>query len=389
MQAVQSRLIIVSGWLGWFSVFFVRFAPSPVLILIEREFGVSHSDASLIFTSHLLAYASMQIPAGMMSDIVGPARVMSLGLIAMSISSLAMGLSQGVFPMIVLAFVAGLGAGTFYTSSTSLVSMAFPPRERGRALGIAYSGIGAGASAAIIIGGVLGNMGLWREIFYLASIPGIAAATISVRAVLPSRDNTARWGSGMLSTMLETLKKREIVVYNIVHSLLLVAYFSVTSFMPTYIASAGDLPLLHANLVALSLSIPEIFGGFVGGRLIGRMGAGRVIFISFASLALSILAIPHIRPPLYTIFLLPLIGFMSRAAATALPVLVIEGTPVSVVGAILGWYNSLGFIGGSLGPFLFGSVADAAGFSQAYSATAIFPIAALLLLGTVRRSRSP
>lgn len=373
-------MVIAAGWLGWFSVFFVRFAPSPVLILIERDFSASHSDASLVFTGHLMAYAIMQIPAGVMSDLIGPTKVMALGLIAMSLSSIAIGFSPGLLPMIALAFIAGLGAGTFYTTSTSLVSASFPPRERGRALGIIYSGIGAGTSTAIVVGGLLGGMGLWREMFYIASIPGLAAAALSMKAGDPVRHRAVRWGSEVVPTMLRTLGKREVAIYNAVHALLLVAYFSVTSFMPTYIASTGGLPLLQANLVTLSLSIPEILGGLVGGRLIGRLGAERVVLTSFASLSLSILAIPYIKPPQYTITLLPIIGFMSRAAATALPVLVIESTPSTVVGAILGWYNSIGFIGGSVGPYLFGSIADTAGFTPAYMVTAVFPIASLALL---------
>ncbi len=79
-------------------MFAVRFAPSPILVLIERDFNISHSDAGLIFASHLLGYAIMQIPAGIMSDILGPLRVIIAGLIAMSLFCLTMGFSLTYLP---------------------------------------------------------------------------------------------------------------------------------------------------------------------------------------------------------------------------------------------------------------------------------------------------
>lgn len=374
--------VVVAGWLGWFSVFAVRFAPSPVLVLIEKSFGASHSDASLIFTSHLLGYAIMQITAGIMSDILGPLRVIIAGLIAMSLSCIAIGFSPNISTMVILAFIAGLGAGTFYTSSTSLISTLFSPSERGKALGLVYSGIGAGASASIIIGGLLGNMGLWKEIFYIISIPGLIASLIfmTIKPNPVGKSDSIQYQSNIWSLMFQVLRERSIAIYNIVHALLLLTYFAVASFMPTYIVSTIESSILYANLVSLSLSIPDIFGGFIGGYLIGVFGARNMIYISFLSIAATNLIIPYLKPSTYVVFLLPVIGFMSRAAATALPILVIESTPKGIVGSILGWYNSIGFVGGSTGPYLFGVIADTAGFTLSFNTISIFPIISIILL---------
>jgi predicted MFS family arabinose efflux permease len=381
-----SNKVIIAGWLGWFSVFAVRFAPSPILVLIENSFKASHSDASIVFTSHLLAYALMQIPAGIISDTLGPRRVIIVGLMVMSLSCIAMGLSPNIFFMIAIAFIAGLGAGTFYTSSTSLISTIFPPSERGRALGIMYSGIGAGSSTSMIVGGLLGNLGLWREIFYIAAAPGIIAASMFAILMRGSANRELYSGhrSERLSLMFQVLRRRDIAIYSLIHALLLLTYFGVSSFMPTYIVSIGSSSILYANLVSLALSIPDIFGGFVGGHLIGILGARRMVFIGFLSIALATFLIPSANSPIYIILLLPIIGFMSRSVATALPLLIIESTPIGVVGAILGWYNSIGFIGGSTGPYLFGVIADRMGFTFSYIIVSIFPAISSILIYLAR-----
>ncbi len=112
-----------------------------------------------------------------------------------------------------LSFIVGLGAGIFYTSSTSLVSALFSSSERGRALGLIYSGIGAGASTAIIIGGLLGNMGLWRETFYIISIPGLIAPFIFMFAKTNpiNKSDSIQHQSNIWFLMFRVLREKSIV----------------------------------------------------------------------------------------------------------------------------------------------------------------------------------
>ncbi len=380
-------IIVAASWLGWFSVFLLRFAPSPLLILIEREFNLSHGSAGLIFTSYLLAYASMQIPAGVLSDRTGPTRIIVAGLTIMTISGLAMGLSPTFTSMLILSFLAGTGAGTFYTSNTSLISTVFPPSERGKILGIAYSGIGAGASAAIALGGLLGGTLGWREIFYIAALPGCIAAILFTRIELKSLHTFHRSGSSALG--LEILGTRAIAIYIVIHTLILITYFGITSFTPTYIALASGLGLVEANLLFLAFPLSEIFGGLVGGYMAGRLGPRRILAISLTTIFLGTAIIPLVKPEAYVILLLPLIGLMFRAAATALPLLVIRSSPKETLGAILGWYNSVGFIGASIGPYIFGLIADLYGFSLSYIVISLPPIASILMLRIASTNSEP
>lgn len=382
------RIIIMASWLGWFSVFLARFAPSPVLLLIEREFGLSHGEASLIFTSYLAAYSVMQIPAGILSDILGPRRIISIGLIVMGLSTLAMGFSQSFPPMILYAFLSGIGAGTFYTSSTSLVSLIFPPKERGRVLGIAYSGIGAGTSMAIVAGGFLGNIYGWRLLFLLSSIPGIISSILFLHGIKRDQYDLSQTKSRSSILGLEMLRARALQVYMAAHALILITYFGVTSFTPTYIASSSGLGIVEANLVFLAFPLSEILGGLIGGYLTDKLGAWRISITSFIVASIAVALIPLAYPPIYVVLLLPLIGFMFRTAATALPLLVVESTPPNIVGTMLGWYNSIGFLGASVGPYMFGIMADKWGFSLSYITISIFPLASIPMMMSIKNTSS-
>ncbi|HWQ18014.1 MAG TPA: MFS transporter [Sulfolobales archaeon] len=375
---IGKRVVIAANWLGWFSVFLIRFAPSPVLILIEKSFNLTHGEASLIFTSYLLAYAVMQIPAGVLSDRISPSRVIAAGLAIMTISGFAMGLSPTFVTMILLSFLTGMGAGTFYTSSTSLLSLLFPPREREKVLGIVYSGIGAGTSVAIAVGGFLGSLLGWRGIFFILAIPGAISAILFTRIRIPDPNKPRR--SGFSSLGLEILRIRTIAICIVIHALMLVTYFGITSFTPTYIAISIGKSLVEAGLLFLVFPLSEIFGGLVGGYIASRIGSKSVLMISLISISIGTAAIPFTRSVFHVVPILSMIGLMFRAAATALPLIVVESTPRHVLGAILGWYNSIGFVGASIGPYTFGYIADLHGFLLSYIALSLFPLVSVVLL---------
>jgi len=60
------------------------------------------------------------------------------------------------------------------------------------------------------------------------------------------------------------LRTRVLQVYMAVHALILITYFGVTSFTPTYIASSSGLGIVEANLVFLAFPLSEILGGLIG-----------------------------------------------------------------------------------------------------------------------------
>lgn len=373
-------IVIAASWLSWFSVFFARLAPSSTLILIERDFSVTHGAASLIFTSYLLAYSAAQIPSGFLSDRVGPKNVAIAGLTTMSFSCLLMGLSPTLTIMTISSFLAGIGAGALYTPSTSLISTVFPPEERGRALGIGFSGMNVGASAAIALGGMLGSVIGWRWMFYVSAVLGVVGALLFAGIRIDGSRNQHSGGSVSSALGIEILKTSGIPLYIVSHALALMTYFSVSSFTPTYIATQSYLGLAEADLLFLTLPLSGVFGSIAGGYMVDMLKPRRVALVSLASISVGTMAIPFIGPGLNIVFPLLVIGIMSPAVSIALPLLVIERTPIDKRGAVLGWFNFGSLAGASIGPYIFGFTADLYGFSSSYIATSLPPLLSLFLL---------
>jgi MFS family permease len=118
--------------------------------------------------------ATLLVTFGRISDILGRLRLYNLGFAIFTIGSLLLFLTIGsgqvaATQLIVFRLVQGVGAGLLFANSTAILTDAFPPRQRGFALGINQVAAIAGSFIGLLLGGVLAVIN-WRLVF-LVSVP--------------------------------------------------------------------------------------------------------------------------------------------------------------------------------------------------------------------------
>ena len=161
---------------------------SVTLPTISQELGMDYSTSVWVPTAYLAVTAALLLTMGRLSDVRGrkPIYVAGFGLFALG--SLLCSLSQNGEQMILFRGLQGIGAAALMATATALVTDAFPPQERGKALGInamsVYIGLSLGPPLGAVLTGTLG----WRSIFWV-NIP-IAATVIMLaqwKIAKPSR----------------------------------------------------------------------------------------------------------------------------------------------------------------------------------------------------------
>jgi EmrB/QacA subfamily drug resistance transporter len=151
---------------------------------IGRELsGTSATLLLWILLGYSLLTAIVLLNFGRLSDLFGRVRLYVLGFAVFTLGSLFCGFSQTGAELVVFRLVQAIGAGFLFANSAAIITDAFPPNERGRALGINQVSIVVGAIAGLVVGGVITSTIGWRWIFFV-NVPIGIIATIRARADL-------------------------------------------------------------------------------------------------------------------------------------------------------------------------------------------------------------
>src|SRR5262245_35719862 len=157
---------------------------------IQRDLGSSLSGLEWTINGYTLAIAVLLVTGGRLGDIFGRRRAFLVGVILFAGSSATACLAVGTGLLIASRIVQGAGAALMMPATLSIVTNAFPPEERGKAIGT-WAGISALALAiGPVLGGFLTEHVSWRAIFYI-NVPVAAGAVIAtIFAGKEPRDET-------------------------------------------------------------------------------------------------------------------------------------------------------------------------------------------------------
>jgi MFS family permease len=142
----------------------------------QSDLHFSNGDRQWIVTAYSLAFGSLLLLGGRLSDMFGRKRVFIAGVIGFAAAS-AVGGAAGSFGMLVVArAVQGAFGALLAPAALSLLTTTFVhPEERGKAFGI-YGGIAAaGASVGLLLGGVLTEYLDWRWTMYVNVLIAVVA----------------------------------------------------------------------------------------------------------------------------------------------------------------------------------------------------------------------
>jgi EmrB/QacA subfamily drug resistance transporter len=157
-----------------------------------------------VVSAYTLIFASLQITAGGLGDRFGRKRWFVIGLVLFTTTSFIAAFSNSMEMLIVMRALQGLGAAFIMPLSLSLISAAFPPEERGRAVGI-WSAISVSSVAlGPIVGGAIVEYASWEWIFLINVPVGIVALLVTMAVVRESRDESGTVATDIPGTALIT-----------------------------------------------------------------------------------------------------------------------------------------------------------------------------------------
>lgn len=355
-----------------------------MLPLWQAEFGLTYAALGLLRSMFVGAMATLQIPAGYLSERFGAAIILALGTALAGLGYCLAGLSAGFAMLLGALVLSGIGASTQHPIASALVARAFAGAGSLKAIG-AYNF--AGDLGKMTVPAVLSLMLLvtpWRPALFVLGCLGIAVAAVILFAA-PRRESgrpTVRTDSHR--TELE--RKRQPLAFALLTGIGVIdsaTRMGFLLFLPFVLTEKG------ATLQTVGLAMTLIFAGGAAGKLacafIGaRIGAIGTVWLTEGLTAAGILALAQLSF-LPALIVLPLIGVALNGTSSVLygsvPDLV---EPHWRTRALSIFYT--GTIGsGAIAPVLFGRLGDLLGVWPALTLVALFVLLTLPLAWLLRR----
>ena len=209
----------VNPWLIAVSVMFATFMEvldttvvNVSLPHIAGSLSVSIDEATWALTSYLVANAIILPMTGWLASVFGRKRLLMLSVVGFTAASFLCGLAPTLGSLILFRIIQGATGGALQPLSQAVLLEAFPPQDRGKAMGFWALGIVVAPIMGPVLGGWLTDNYSWRWVFYINIPVGIASIVMTKLYIFdPSylRIESRKidyWGIGMLAVGIGALQ---------------------------------------------------------------------------------------------------------------------------------------------------------------------------------------
>lgn len=381
-----------------------------VVPVIGQDFGASEAQVGWVITGYLLTYA-VGIPLyGRVADIFSLRRAFAVGLLAFALGSFLCALAPSLGLLVLGRIVQGAGGAAIPALSSVAVIRTLPPGARGSAIGLIVSSVGIGAAVGPVVGGLVDSILGWHFLFYgtliltalllpavLYVIPddkpeggrsfdlpggvllGLAAGLFLfgiTQGQVAGFGSLSSWGSFVGSILaavgfvwrIETARdpfvspalftNRAYVAAVVVGFFSMLGNVSALVFVPLLVSDANGLTPGQAGLVLTPGAVALAVLSPIAGKLSDRIGPKMPILLGLSVMLVSVLSISTFGAGASS--LLVAVGMTGVGAGFALANSPnVNAAAASLgseeVGAGLGIFNGLFFLGGGTGPAVVGA----------------------------------
>ena len=438
-----------AGWvlaltsLGFFMAMMDSMIVTTASTAIREDFGVSVEQLQWTLNAYNVSIAAFLLIGVAIGNRIGHRRLYTIGLLVFVIGSAACALAPNLGVLIAARILQGIGASVMTPMSMAILSSAFPPAQRGKALGI-WSGIGG---LALIIGPALGGIIVsqmtWQWIFWInipigligiilsrrklpestfgGKLPNVVDSVLVVLASggivwalsesVSSGNQTPALIVGIISVLLAVafvLRQRSsttpMIPLTLFKSptfsggaigtfLLYAAMYGVVFFLPQYFQIVNGVDALTAGLEMLPWTAMLVILSPVAGTAVDRYGERPVAIVSLLLQVIGYAWIAMVSAPgvSYWAMVVPLVisGAGISMAGPALQKAVLGAVSPAQTGIASGVFNTFRQLGGAVGTSIavilfavYGSTDTSATFANGFTA-ALIGSAVLTLIGGV------
>src|SRR4051812_32065029 len=150
---------------------------------IARDLKSTFSDLQWVVDAYALTLAALLLTGGSLADRVGRRAVFAFGMGLFIIPSALCGFAPSPNMLTLSRALQGIGGACMFTTGLALIASAFPPQERGIAIGIWGAVTGMSIAIGPLVGGVIVDGPGWEWIFFINIPIGLGTLAFALAKV--------------------------------------------------------------------------------------------------------------------------------------------------------------------------------------------------------------
>jgi NNP family nitrate/nitrite transporter-like MFS transporter len=356
---------------------------------LQEELELSDVETSAMVAVPVLLGSLMRIPLGWLTDRYGGRRVFAaliaytlLPLVALAVWHDSLGV------ILVLGFLLGF-TGASFAVGVPFAGGWYPPERRGFALGIYGMGMGGTVIAGLTAPTIADEWGLSAPFWFAAAL----MLVVGVVWVALARDATSP-ATGPSPAMLAALSvfrsSGRAWALTLFYFLAFGGFVAMFLYLPKLLTEVHDLTKADAGARAAGFALLAVIGRPTGGWLSDRVGAPRVLLVSFVAVAVLALALSAVYESMVPLTIACLSMALALGLGTGAVFKLVADWFPDRVGTVTGVVGAAGGLGGFFPPLVMGLVKSATGgYALGFVLMALVAVACLVVLRALREPERP
>lgn len=348
------------GSLFYVYQFFFRTIFSTIGEDVAQSFHISVADLSIFFAYYGLSYALVQIPGGMLLDLFGPRKVLTLAMTALAGGVLLVCSTSSYELAIVGRILMGIGSAFGFLGASKLVIMWFPRNLTPFLLGSTVFLGGLGGAFSNYVYEALPDRWSWNETLLFTGLLGLGFAVV-IGVLLKERKPK---NSGTPKTKVSLFSQIRMVLAN--RNTLLAATFAFFSYIPISIIAdswgpMGFEKIFNTSTANANLTVPYFYisysvGNFIFSAIASYFRSLRKVLLIECCFSVVVLYLLMFQTQIGTNTYFGIPGFLLLSSASgfflsgvtfAFP-LGTSNIPQEISGTAVGFINCLCMISGGI-----------------------------------------
>ena len=372
--SASERRVLLATYAGYGLDGFDLMIYSFIIPTLLTLWSMSKAQAGYIATGALVTSAIGGWAAGVLADRFGRARILQLTVLWFALFTFLSGFTHNFGELFLTRALQGFGFGGEWSVGSVLVAEIIDARHRGKATGLVQSSWSVGWAAAALAYWAVSVIAppevAWKILFWLGILPGLLviyirrnvaepaiftqmrAQRVRAAGVAATAGSPAR--CGVFLDIFRPPLLRTTILATLLSTGMLGAYYSITTWLPTFLAKERHLSVGASTGYLLMVISGSLAGYLVSAWLTDAIGRRRG-FILFAACAMVLILLYTRLPVAGGMFLIGFpLGFFILGIFSGMGACLAELYPSAVRGSGQGFTYSVGRGIGGFCPSLIG-----------------------------------